>query len=71
MIGVNRTGTDGKGLEYESSSMIIGPDGKDIESIKSDDVVKYFEIDIREVDEYRQSFPVKKDRRIELYKELL
>ena len=71
MIGVNRTGTDVKGQEYESSSMIIRPDGKDLEPVKTDDVVKYYEIDIHEVDEYRQLFPVKNDRRIELYKELL
>ena len=71
MIGVNRTGTDGKGLEYESSSMVIRPDGKNLEPVKTDDVVKYYEIDIRAVDEYRQSFPVKKDRRTDLYKELL
>lgn len=71
MIGVNRTGTDGKGLEYESSSMIIRPDGKDLEPVKTDGMVKFYEVDIREVDKYRQSFPVKKDRRIDLYKELL
>lgn len=71
LIGVNRTGTDGRDIEYESSSMIVAPDGRDIEPILTDGEVSCYDIDLSVVDDYRQSFPVKKDRRIELYRKLL
>lgn len=71
MIGVNRTGIDGKGLEYAKSSAVIGPKGIDVKSTSMNDIVDVFEIEKNEVDSYRESFPVKNDRRISLYKEFL
>ena len=71
MIGVNRTGIDGKGLEYEKSSSVIDPMGKDVESSQLSDIIDVYDIDKGVVSSYRDSFPVKKDRRIELYKEIL
>lgn len=71
MIGVNRTGVDGKGLEYEKSSLVIDPKGCDIISTPFSDIIDVYEIDKETVDSYRASFPVKKDRRVELYKKIL
>ena len=71
MIGVNRTGVDGKGLEYEKSSSVIDPMGKDVESTQLSEIIDVYDIDKETVVSYRDSFPVKKDRRIELYKEIL
>ena len=70
-IGVNRTGVDGKGLEYAKSSSVIGPTGTDVESHALSDIIDIYEIDKESVDSYRRSFPVKNDRRISLYKEIL
>lgn len=71
MIGVNRTGVDGKGLEYEKSSSAIDPMGKDVEPTQKSDIIDVYDIDKSVVSSYRDSFPVKKDRRVELYKEIL
>ena len=66
MIGVNRTGVDGKELEYEKSSSVIDPMGKDIDSAQLSDIIDVYDIDKDVVFSYRESFPVKKDRRVEL-----
>lgn len=71
MIGVNRTGVDGKGLDYDKSSAVIGPTGVDVKSLAMNDVVDIYEIEKNDVASYRETFPVKKDRRIHLYKEIL
>lgn len=71
MIGVNRTGIDGKGFDYEKSSAVIGPKGMDVKSLAMNDIVDVCEIEKNDVISYREAFPVKKDRRIRLYKEIL
>lgn len=71
MIGVNRTGIDGNGLEYEKSSLIFSPSGEQMEPIFSNDYIDVFEIDPSDVKEIRNSFPVKNDRKIEFYKSIL
>lgn len=71
VIGVNRTGVDGNGLEYEKSSMVVGPNGVIHKPYQSNGNIDFYEINFKEVDEYRKSFPVKNDRRIELYKQIL
>lgn len=71
IIGVNRTGVDGKGLEYAKSSAVIGPTGIDVKPSPLNDIIDIYEINKESVDTYRKSFPVKNDRRIGLYKELL
>lgn len=71
MVGVNRTGVDGKGLEYEKSSSVIDPMGKDLKSAQLSEIIDVYDIDKETVVSFRESFPVKKDRRVELYKEIL
>lgn len=71
MIGVNRTGQDGNGLEYEKSSLIINPNGEEVNSIYSNKSIELFEINTSEVQNARKSFPIKDDRKIEIYRSIL
>jgi predicted amidohydrolase len=70
-IGVNRTGSDENNLNYCKSSMIISPRGEMVSGEKVNNEIDIFEIDTKQVDSYRASFPVKEDRRPELYKQML
>ena len=70
-IGVNRTGTDGNGLEYEESSLIVNPNGDVLEEVYLFNDMKVFEIELSNVKRIRTEFPVKNDRKIDLYKKLL
>lgn len=69
MIGVNRTGVDGNGLEYEESSCVFSPIGEKLESFKISEEIKIFDLNLDEAIEYRKSFPIKKDRRNSIYRE--
>lgn len=71
IVGVNRTGTDGNGLNYIDSSVVFDPTGAKMESIDSYHDMKIYEIYLENVESVRSSFPVKQDRKIELYKSLL
>lgn len=68
MIGVNRTGVDGNGLEYEESSCIFSPIGEKLEPFEISEVVKIFDLNLDEAIKYRKSFPIKKDRRNSIYR---
>jgi omega-amidase len=63
MIGVNRIGTDGNGIEYEKSSMVVGPDGRVLTPAVAAEEVDVFEIATAEALSYRESFPTLRDRR--------
>jgi predicted amidohydrolase len=71
IIGVNRTGVDGNSLEYVESSCAYSPDGKQINSIISDQGVKIIEINAKIVKNCQISFPIKNDRRYDIYQKLL
>ena len=63
MIGVNRTGIDGNGLEYEESSCIFSPTGVDLIPVMNFGLVKIFELSLEEAILYRSNFPIKNDRK--------
>jgi len=67
-IGVNRTGVDGNSIKYPKSSAVFGPKGIKAEGREVSPEVDIFELNIASVDEYREVFPVKRDRKPELYK---
>lgn len=69
MVGVNRTGIDGNGLEYEESSCVFSPTGDKLDSFAVSDTIKIFDLDIEQAIQFRKSFPIKKDRQVGLYKE--
>jgi predicted amidohydrolase len=69
MIGVNRTGLDGNGLEYEESSGVFSPKGEKLEPFMVSETIKIYNLDLEEAIQFRKSFPIKKDRQKGLYKE--
>lgn len=71
IVGVNRTGTDGKGLQYAKSSAVIDSRGRDVVCTQINNVIDEYSVNITCLDEYRKEFPVKKDRRVELYKTIM
>ena len=71
MIAVNRIGTDGKGLQYVFSSHIVSPYGEELKGTSLSEEVVVYDLNLEEVAQYRAEFPVKNDRKITLYKEIL
>ena len=69
MVGVNRTGSGG-GLDYNGHSAVYGPGGDRMNDLSRDEGLIMVEIDPREAGSFRNTFPVKKDRRKELYRSL-
>lgn len=57
VVGVNRVGTDGKGIDYNGNSAIIGPKGDTIFSASSEEVVKTIELNAHSLQAYRDRFP--------------
>lgn len=68
VAGVNRTG-DGGGLHYVESSMAFAPDGTEITG-EADQWNHYITIDKSRMDAYRKRFPVRGDRKKEIYRNL-
>jgi omega-amidase len=60
-IGVNRTGTDGTGLNYSGDSCLISQGGI-AEFMGEKESTKTFEISYSELQEYRKNFPFLADR---------
>jgi predicted amidohydrolase len=69
-IGVNRTGVDGNGLEYERSSLVASPDGMVLQPVAVDAEMDIYDVDPAEVERYRASFPTVHDKRYDLYRNL-
>ena len=58
VIGVNRVGTDGKGLAYDGRSAVIAPTGELLfEEIKNERICT-LKLDRVLLDNYRAEFPV-------------
>ena len=68
MIGVNRTGFDGNGLEYVESSSVFSPSGEEIIPLEVSNEIKIFDLNLHLALDSRQSFPTKDDRKNKLYK---
>lgn len=71
MIGVNRTGIDGNNLEYEESSLVISPNGENVKILFLTEYSNMYDIDLLVANDIRRLFPVKRDRQIEMYKDIL
>jgi predicted amidohydrolase len=67
-IGVNRTGTDDDGTDYQKSSAVFSPEGLLLHTQELSLEIDLVELNIAQVDEYQKSFPVKNDRKPGLYK---
>jgi omega-amidase len=67
VLGVNRTGRDGAGVEHPASSRAFGPGGESLAPVAADGDIELFAVDAGAVREYRQSFPVLQDRVPSIY----
>ena len=70
VAGVNRIGIDGNNLAYQESSYIFDPSGKKINT-KLSFSQKIFEINFKDIENYRKNFNTVKDRKNILYKKFL
>lgn len=70
ILGVNRIGTNGREF-YVGNSMVIDPEGQIIDVLEGQAGFMLANVSRERVAECREAFPLKKDRRTELYKELL
>ncbi len=66
IIGVNRSG-DGGGLSYHGDSMVISPNGEVLAHVEGGNGLTIVDIDPEEVVKVRAGFPLKADRKPELY----
>jgi predicted amidohydrolase len=67
VVGVNRVGTDGKGLNYDSSSVIFNPLGERLIPLLQGVFWDLYNVNLEDVMEIRTQFPFVKDRRNSLY----
>jgi omega-amidase len=57
VIGVNRTGTDGKGLEYGGESMILGPLGEPLKILGAEEDIFSHTLNREKLEATRLKFP--------------
>lgn len=67
VIGVNRAGNGG-GLKYAKTSAVYSPYGEKLTE-NADREILYADINVSQADKYREEFPLKRDRRENLYKQ--
>lgn len=70
VLGVNRIGRDEKAF-YVGNSMVVDPEGQIIDVLEGQAGFMLADVRKERVEECRSSFPIKKDRRPELYKSML
>ncbi len=62
VLGVNRIGTDGKGISYSGDSMLIDPRGKILSNSKPyKESLETVKISLDELQDFREKFPVHLD----------
>jgi len=71
IIGVNRSGIDGNGLEYCESSHIFNANGEDLISLGKYKDLKIFIVEKEKTTSFKSSFNTTKDKKWELYKNFL
>lgn len=68
ILGINCVGECGN-INYDGSSVCIHPNGLVIDRLQNNEGIIYANVEKEEVNKVRHSFPIKKDRRPELYKD--
>jgi omega-amidase len=61
VIGVNRVGTDGRGLDYAGESMIVGPAGDIIKILGDKEEIFSYSLDRERLEDFRTKYPFWKD----------
>ena len=57
VVGLNRVGHDGNGVDYSGDSAVIAPDGEALAELNADDVSHTVTIDKDRLSAYRRRFP--------------
>ncbi len=57
VVGVNRVGMDGNGVEHSGNSAIISPKGEPIFTVDSVEATKTIELNAHSLQAYRDRFP--------------
>lgn len=57
VVGVNRVGIDGKGIEYNGLSAVINPKGEPVFTVEGMEAIKTVEISGNSLQSYRDKFP--------------
>jgi len=68
MFGVNRIGSDGNGLVYEKSTVVVSPDGLLLKPVVQGEEMDIFDINLEDAARYRAEFPTVRDKRYPLYR---
>lgn len=71
LIGVNRVGLDGNGIEYDSSSGIVNPDGDFIEPVYTETELDIYEIDKKKILDCRKNLFSRSDRKNLFYRSII
>jgi predicted amidohydrolase len=71
MIGVNRIGIDGNGLEYEPSSAVFDANGEFVNPVITDGEIGIYEISRQALIDFRVGFSTRQDRLPSLYRSLI
>lgn len=71
IAGVNRIGTDGNGLNYIKSSIVVNPNGEILEPIYAGGELDIYEVDKDALSEFRSRFSTTQDRNPLFYKSIL
>jgi len=61
VIGVNRTGKDGKGLEYGGESMVLGPSGEPVKIMSAEEEIFSHTLDREKLEDLRSHLPFWRD----------
>lgn len=70
-FGVNRVGVDGRGLEYEASSVVVNANGDLVDPVASDQELDLYEVSRQDLIDYRAGFATRQDRVPHLYRQLI
>jgi omega-amidase len=71
IICINRTCTDGKGLEYVKSSQVFNANGELLNPESTEYELDIFDHDPEYIDRFKQTFSTTLDRKPVLYKSIL
>ena len=66
IVGVNRSGKD-RTLTYSGNSMLVSPTGEILAHLTGENELAVVEIDPKDAEAYRAEFPLKEDRKEDLY----
>jgi omega-amidase len=71
IAGVNRIGIDANSIKYEKSSILINPNGDQVDALVEKENFLIYEVNESLVNVFRRSFSTTQDRRPNLYKSML